>query len=98
MKFNACVIIFSSQPQNIFYSKSSHCLKIGDFGLATLATFSDNKSTGQKACCHSSGIGTPPYAAPEQISSKSYDSKVITAFIKFFLYTTSFTSFFIKSI
>lgn len=63
------------KPQNIFYSKNSNTLKIGDFGLATLSG-----STASSSCHithdHSSAIGTLPYAAPEQIKSKNYNTKV----------------------
>ncbi|XP_054707472.1 eukaryotic translation initiation factor 2-alpha kinase 1-like [Uloborus diversus] len=65
------------KPHNIFYSKKYNVMKIGDFGLATLADCSSQDENGQVSTSFSSNLGTLPYAAPEQRDPKStYDSKV----------------------
>ncbi len=46
------------KPANIFLTVTGLCVKIGDFGLATLSH--------QEAAASSAGVGTPLYSSPEQ--------------------------------
>ncbi|GFS31089.1 eukaryotic translation initiation factor 2-alpha kinase 1 [Trichonephila inaurata madagascariensis] len=62
------------KPQNIFFSIKDCVVKVGDFGLATLAH--PNTDPSLTVSRHSSNLGTKPYAAPEQIHKSHYDSKV----------------------
>ncbi|PRD31543.1 UNVERIFIED_CONTAM: Eukaryotic translation initiation factor 2-alpha kinase 3 [Trichonephila clavipes] len=60
-------------PQNIFFSIKDCVVKVGDFGLATLAH--PNTDPSLTVSRHSTNLGTKPYAAPEQIHKSHYDSK-----------------------
>ncbi|XP_035230595.1 eukaryotic translation initiation factor 2-alpha kinase 3-like [Stegodyphus dumicola] len=64
------------KPQNIFFSKKSNSMKIGDFGLATLAECSSDETSGVSSTKYSANLGTAPYAAPEQQKQSRYNSKV----------------------
>ncbi|KFM63985.1 Eukaryotic translation initiation factor 2-alpha kinase 1, partial [Stegodyphus mimosarum] len=64
------------KPQNIFFSKKSNSMKIGDFGLATLAECSSEEISGVSRTKYSANLGTAPYAAPEQLKRSRYNSKV----------------------
>jgi serine/threonine protein kinase len=57
------------KPNNILISLNNDTCKIADFGLAKLNETAAN-------CSHTSGIGTPIYAAPEQLENTHYDNKV----------------------
>ncbi|XP_015907284.2 eukaryotic translation initiation factor 2-alpha kinase 1 [Parasteatoda tepidariorum] len=58
------------KPQNIFFSTKNNCMKIGDFGLATLEDEMKDDSASNWHC------GTMPYVAPELRKSGKYDTKV----------------------
>ena len=68
------------QPGNILLSLDGKRALLSDFGLVSEVNSSfrhsqlnsPNRSTSFKT----KGVGTPPYAAPEQENSNYYDSKV----------------------
>lgn len=64
------------KPQNILFDCNHSKIKIGDFGLAIC--YSDIQGNyspllGTNEC--SFGVGTTPYAAPEQLKGQFYDTK-----------------------
>ncbi|KAK0397243.1 hypothetical protein QR680_002044 [Steinernema hermaphroditum] len=68
------------KPQNIFFAATGR-LKVGDLGLATqnleCMETSDIESLSMSAgCSHTGNVGTKSYMSPEQLSGKSYNSKV----------------------
>lgn len=75
----------SFQPGNIFLrddcSSSTPSVLLGDFGLACLhetKLICAASSPGREdIITHSTGVGTSPYAAPEQQSSAVYNNAVI---------------------
>jgi serine/threonine protein kinase len=60
------------KPANILVSLNGKC-KIADFGLSTLHT---TRFETMANYYHSFGMGTPIYAAPEQLQGKRYNFKV----------------------
>ncbi|XP_067130011.1 eukaryotic translation initiation factor 2-alpha kinase 1-like, partial [Centruroides vittatus] len=64
------------KPQNILFDRNHSKIKIGDFGLAVCnsdiqGSYSPLLGTNEG----SFGVGTTPYAAPEQRTGQIYDSK-----------------------
>ncbi|GIX86461.1 eukaryotic translation initiation factor 2-alpha kinase 1 [Caerostris extrusa] len=62
------------KPPNIFFSFKDQVMKVGDLGLATLAPCAAGPKPNRPDL--SSGLGTLPYAAPEQRQTTTYDAKV----------------------
>ncbi len=58
------------KPTNILITegKNGRCVKLGDFGLATIHEFDQQT--------HTEGPGTPSFMAPELKGGRSYDTKV----------------------
>jgi len=63
------------KPENIFVLEDLQ-VKIGDFGLATMAAERESLGSKKKISVHSTNIGTALYTAPEQMNLHEYDEKV----------------------
>ncbi|XP_074654399.1 eukaryotic translation initiation factor 2-alpha kinase 1-like [Tubulanus polymorphus] len=66
------------KPRNIFLNINPGkipTVKIGDFGLATMRGMLESMNCSTVTAVHTGGVGTEPYASPEQIHGKPYDKK-----------------------